>query len=246
MKIHHFILLFNLIYLCSILLGCSASSGNEKKIADIAAEKSFDNMKKVYILEAETYVPFLVLSDDYQDKVLLLREEVMDASRRFNDRESYYQDSEMDQYLSSDYYNLLEDSIKEKIEPMEIQIMDKQGIGVAGEETEWITRKVFLLGYEEFGLMETGFTPLEGTTISCFGDADTRVALNSNKPQTWWLRTSYTAQPNSVFVILNEGQIGLKIATEESGVRPAFCVSPDTEIIENDQIIKGESVYVVY
>ena len=62
---------------------------------------------------------------------------------RFNDYSSYYEDSEIDQFLSNEYITYL-DEISDKVESVDITIA-KEALNIAGNETKLINRKVFYL-----------------------------------------------------------------------------------------------------
>ena len=93
-------------------------------------------------------MPFLVLHSDYQDgKTLLLRKECLPEVRRFNDYSSYYEDSEIDQFLSNEYITYL-DEISDKVESVDITIAAKEALVKCENICNQIKRKVFLLSLE--------------------------------------------------------------------------------------------------
>lgn len=40
-------------------------------------------------------------------------------------------------------------------------------------------------------------------------------------------------------------KVGFLTADQSYGVRPAFCMPPDTVVYQSDKVIEGESVYIV-
>ena len=128
-----------LICLMMFILSSCGFDKNNATISDI----SYDNNKdeyEVYVKENGKYVPFLVLQSNYQDgKTLLLRKECLPEVRRFNDYSSYYEDSEIDQFLSNEYITYL-DEIRDKVESVDITIAAKEALNIAGTETKLINR----------------------------------------------------------------------------------------------------------
>lgn len=77
-----------------------------KKVSDLAYDEA-DSINYIYIMENGKYTPFLVLTDDYNGSTLLLRKEVLDENRRFNNYSAYYANSEIDLYLNEEYLKSL-------------------------------------------------------------------------------------------------------------------------------------------
>ena len=143
-----------------------SSCGFDKNNATIS-DISYDNNKdeyEVYVKENGKYVPFLVLQSDYQDgKTLLLR---------FNDYSSYYEDSEIDQFLSNEYITYL-DEISDKVESVDITIAAKEALNIEGNETKLINRKVFLPSLKE-SCQDCKYNVNEGEKIDYFEEKETR------------------------------------------------------------------------
>ncbi len=78
-----------------------------------------------------------------------------------------------------------------------------------------------------------------------FDNTDNRIAYNNNKARSWWLRTSYTTYDSAMCLIDPSGTIEAAGAIEESGVRPAFCLQKDQYIKKSDEVIEGQTVYII-
>ena len=122
----------------------------------------------IYIKENGRMVPFIVADAKYQKgKAVLLRRDVLPELRRFNDNYSYYENSEIDRYLSDTYRNELED-IGDYLSFANISITAEEAIGLSGKETKQIDRCVFLPSYTELGFKESPTTTNEGAAFSYF------------------------------------------------------------------------------
>lgn len=68
-------------------------------------KSTLSNYETVYILENDSYVPYIIISDNYSGNTLLLRENILDDSRRFNEYSSLYENSEIDVFLNNSFIN---------------------------------------------------------------------------------------------------------------------------------------------
>lgn len=205
----------------------------------------------VFIEEDGVYVPYLVLSDDYnRNSTLLLRMYLLDKPRRFNENGSfaaYYAESEIDEFLNSEFRETLTDSIRDLIVPSEITITAKYSLGVTGKETETITREVFLLSSVEVDSPSSRTVPREGESLKYFRPMSRRIARTSDgEVSSWWLRTPNTWYDNVVCGVDINGAVGIGGIGgfgEDylNGVRPAFCIPSNTKIIKD-----GERYYIEF
>ena len=99
-------------FLIFCLTGCSFDIKTDEKntIRDIAYNVNQKGNHKVYLQEGNEYVPYLVITNNYNDEnvCLLLREHVLENNLPYNHRTKgaiYYKDSEIDKYLCEDFYN---------------------------------------------------------------------------------------------------------------------------------------------
>jgi hypothetical protein len=196
----------------------------------------------VYIPENGEYIPYLVLTNNYNEdgNCLLLRKHVLDEGMVFNIVDSstfdidgyisgYYENSHIDKFLNGEFLGTLSE-IDDKIIDSEILITHIDSILVNGKETLVITRKVFLLSYTEVVGWEQ-LNAVEGFHIPYFKQVNRsliftrsdeeamalRVATNSSgEPMSWWLRTPFTTDAHLVYgVSLNGGSAVLNIGGTE-------------------------------
>src|SRR4051812_34861272 len=93
-KISHFFIIFILLSSTIIFSGCesmkNSNSTKEQTLKDIAFDVNKKSGYTVYIKENSAYVPYLVLTSDYNGQALLLRKELLNESHTFNDDISGY------------------------------------------------------------------------------------------------------------------------------------------------------------
>jgi hypothetical protein len=210
----------------------------------------------VYIDENGAYAPYLVLTADYGGNVLLLREELLKGTMPFNENAShmwasyeyggYYEGSDVDDYLNADFLDSLGQSIKDNIVSSEIVITDKASLGVTGNTTASISRKVFLLSLVELNGANSYASVAEGKVLKYFKDdyKRRRAAYSGGDEGVYWTRTPETWETYTVFTIGKDGA-GSAGADIDSGVRPAFCLEKSTEVVQRTDIIDRQTVYAI-
>lgn len=235
--------------LCSLFLVCLSGMccgcTNSKKIVSVSelAAHNQDSEYDIYIPENEQYVPYIVITDDYDGSVLLLRKDVLDLPGRINEYSSLYRDSEMDRYLNTEYLSMLSD-IQDRILITEIQVTAEEALGISGDRTEIISRKAFLLSCTEVNIQSENMAA-EGKALEFFKDSDNRAAYNNGTAANWWLRTPDTGYLSCTYVIGSNNKIGSTNAFDENGIRPAFCVSPSLQVEMRDDIVENQLVYTL-
>lgn len=219
---------------------------------------AYDVQKKygytVYLKENADYVPYLVLTADYNGNVLLLRRDVLDDDLIYNDESknfsSYYEDSYVDRFLNNEFINSLDVKIKKSIVDSNITISSDKNLIGFGVETNDISRKVFLLSCSEIGLNSKYLIPNEGSTLKYFDKKGRRIVYKNGEPWAWWLRTPYIGAGSYTMVwIIYQNEMAdansINGFFPECGVRPAFCLNGDTNIVESLDILDGEKVFII-
>ncbi len=238
------------VVLCLIGCGCKDSGIKEARtLGELAYDENIELGYTVYLKENDTYVPYLVLTSDYNEHALLLRKELLEENHVFHEDgygyASYYKDSAIDRFLNEEFVLLLEPKIQEEIVESEIVITAKESIGKAGEETELIERKVFLLSYAELCFTLFGATLKEGEALSYFDNPENRIGYKNGVVDEWLLRSPNVCWFNMVLGINKKGGCGGAAAEKAYGVRPAFCLSNTLGVELCGDIVEGETVYVI-
>ena len=226
----------------------------------------------IYISEDGEYVPYLVLTTDYNGdgNVLLLRKYLLDEMMVFNYlqnevpegltsgvnfRPSYYRTSKIDSFLNGEFLERLS-AIEDIIVNSNIVITHIYSIGRGGSKLQAIERKIFLLSHMEVTGISRGVILAEGEPLQFFvgirnHNLRTRLRIATTadgEPHNWWLRTSVNSNVLVAGVIDFRGGAGGTavrdpLGSPEFGVRPAFCLPRDTPIKEME--IDGRIVFVL-
>ncbi len=252
-----------LIFFVIELTSCNESLDNQliddrAKLPASIGDISYDYNKSwdyhVYIEENGNYIPFIVLSSDYNGYCLLLREYLLDDLIEYNspgEYGSYYKDSNIDKYLNDVYYFNFSEKIRNLIYNSQIEITTKNAIDTHNNETEIISRKVFILSANEVNASLGSIFIKEGTTLSYFENIKNRVALHENgKSDSWMLRTPALSGGNNLIGVGIDGSVGIggingMEGINKSSVRPAFCIPSETKIIQKNNIIEGQKVFCI-
>jgi hypothetical protein len=243
MLIGRFFIFAIVVVLVFILIGCGRKNENVK-VGDLAYSNNSDQYC-VYINEGGKYVPFFVLTDKYTGgNALLLRKEVLEEKQRVNEYSSFYEDSEVDVFLNSEYYSRLED-IQSLIQDTEVTITEDNSIGKSGLEVKNINRSIFLLSCEELGFDSSVNAGLEGKALNYFSNPDNRIAYSGSNAKGWILRTPNTYFLSTVYGVGTSGVLDIVNAFDESGIRPALCVKSSELVSEKEGVIDGTKVYVL-
>ncbi len=258
--------LFQILAVSSLLAitGCGyspppapAGTGEIEKLGDLAFDPESGRDCRVYLRENGEYCPYLVLTKDYNGSCCLLREYVLSTPRRYTeierhpDKPAYYRDSELDSYLNGEFLESFSGDLIPRILDSDIEITAFGSIGVMGDDTETITRKVFLLSYHEAGGRSSLTNLKEGAPLRYFSDDSARIARDPlGEAVNWWLRTPNTGDRILVNSVAEDGRIGIRgiyNAPENTEyvdhVRPAICMDPFNEL--STALIDGKKVYTV-
>lgn len=237
-------------YICVVLIvllsGCN-STKEISKISDLAYDENKESGYTVYLQEDSKYIPYLVLTNDYNGNTLLLRKETLDESKQYSDYIAYYKDNIVDKYLNDEFYELLGYKEKETILYSNIEITKEDATSMESdrEGVEEINRRVFLLSVTEVGVKDLGILKKEGKAIKYFINVNNRVAYKDRKSQSWWLRTPCLSYDSCPFGILYDGTLATSNSYDECGIRPAFCINKNTKVKLSNNIIKGKSVFIL-
>lgn len=205
----------------------------------------------IYLEENGQYIPYIVVTSEYSGsgKVLLVRENVLDARMKFNDngpKTGYYENSYVDTYLSDEFIQRFESNVVESMVSSEISIVSIESLGRNGNDMIKITRTIFLLGYSE--VIETDLTHRadDGPTLDYFINLESLTAYSeSGEKHSWWLRTSNSWYDMSAYAIGYKGTYGGAAVEGPNGVRPAFCLEKGLEIERIEGIIVDQDVFVL-
>lgn len=152
----------------------------------------------VYIKENEEYIPYVVVTSNYNHNTLLLREEPLDEKMQMNKRNcaNYYPKSELDNYLNNSFIENFSDTVKDIINNTRIEITDDDTLNINKRTrgTEFITRKIFLLSANEWGIK----------SASAINEGQRVENIEKFMPtDNEWLRTSETYSYDTFWAVGN-------------------------------------------
>ena len=234
-------------------------------------EEIEENDYTIYIQENERYIPYLVLTNDYEGYTLVMRKHVLDEEVPYYLdflKRPTFEGSYLDEYLNSIYLETIEEKTREKIVNEEIivlkfgQLPNSPNFGPVEYK---IKRKVFLLSYRELGLSGGRVSIVEGEPLKYFSNKDIFFpAFRENdewegsiaKSREWFLRTPYYGSSGdgafaiSPYDATVTGPFGILNYSEEGNVnrgslRPIFRLRNEEKIEKRDDIIEGKEVYVL-
>lgn len=229
------------IFFIAILTSCSGKQLQAVTVSDLAYDANKIQDQTIYIKENQTYIPYLVLTKDYNGNTLVLRKEILDQKYPFsNEDDDYYAESYVDSYLNSDYYKCFSENMKKIIQNSEIEIAAEY----PNDETiETIERKIFLLSCTEVNI-DMGITIREGVKLKYFEKSKNLLCKTGESYVGWKLRSNYLPERGMSWNISAEGVAGGESVQRLNGIRPAFCISSSTKVTKK-QVSSSKEGYVL-
>ncbi|MEE1125869.1 MAG: DUF6273 domain-containing protein [Acutalibacteraceae bacterium] len=234
-----------LIILLSVIMLCISTSCEFTKNEEVANPVVIGEMAghsqhyTVYIKENEEYIPYVVVTGNYNHNTLLLREEPLDEKMQMNKskRVNYYPQTELDNYLNNTFIDSFSDTMQDIMNNTRVEVTtnDALNINLKTRGTEFVTRKIFLLSASEWGIRVKSAVK-EGEKIENIG----RFMAIDNE----WLRTAEIWNYDTFWTVGNKRAVYDK-GQSSMAVRPAFTVPFDTEVEQRDDVIEDEAVFVL-
>lgn len=196
---------------------------NKSAVADLSEGDTF------YLSESGQPVEYIKLKENYEGsgRTLVIRRDSYSTRAWHNSNLNAYATSDIDAWLNSTFYALLDSAVQLEIAAVTIPYTPGNGTNT----TSTINRKVFLLSLTEIGLTFAD-SNTEGTAISYFSSASKRISSVDNGSITaWWTRSPRISATTAAFVVSTSGAADVKgcIATDVA-VRPAFTLSADLDV----------------
>lgn len=191
------------------------------------------------------YLRYIVVSKDYDGNVLLLRLYCLPDTKDMNDYLADYENSVMDHFLNTTYYNKIDENVRDLICDTNIEIVNTEQPAYSYRfdngyhiNIKTIQRKVFLLSMQELGLTETSkeYKLFEGKPLAIFKNISYLRGYRESYDGdlidgcAYWTRTPYVLRESCFYLIGPDPSIGYTNAFDDEGVRPAFCLPKDTLI----------------
>lgn len=143
-----------------------------------------------------------------------------------------YMNSDMTAYLNGTFISLIDADIRNAIKQVKIPYTNYSNNNVMSG-SNGLSCKVFLLSGTEVGFSGVSYMNTEGAKLSYFNSASKRIAYNGSSAAVWWLRSPYTGNSYSVWLVKPDGSYGNWNYSNTYGVRPAF-VLPSELVVSDD------------
>ena len=229
-------------------------SSPAKTIGELAYDADERYGYTIYLEEETGYHPYLVITKEYgkDNTVLLLRKYVLDEWQPFDQFDyfySYYGRSYIDEYLNTVYLRTLDSATRNQIEITAVDLTAHTAWGSNGRNVplkEELLRKVFLLSDIEVGHKKIG-SIREGEPLKYFTDDSKRLVTTytDGERSNWSLRTGALETAYKHYGVGFEAGFGLLASRAPTGVRPAFCLDNEVEVIQSKEIVNEETVYIL-
>lgn len=176
--------------------------------------------------DIEGNAKYLVVDTDYYGDILLVREECLaDPIKYRNSAASSssatkYEGSNLDTYLNETFYSNLSANTASIIQPVDIPVRESAH---SDADQKYLTRHVFTLSAIEWGKKSSG---LDGEAVEY---TDCVIANNQ-----YWTREPSSGMTNMAYQIRTDGTSNSGYCTNTNYVRPAFCISKNQPVREND------------
>lgn len=151
-----------------------------------------------------------------------------------------YESSDIHAYLNNTFLNLFESNIKDAIKQVKLPYRKNGGSGGTTQQgANGLPCKIFLLSAPEVHYEHSYIDSGEGAALSYFASCVTnnadskRVAYLNGSAALWWLRSPYTVNTGSVWVVGSNGSCYGDDASDSYGIRPAL-VLPSTLLVSDD------------
>ncbi len=230
-----------LIIMLFLLVNVEASCMNEQNdTIHIMQPKAMD---RIWIKEYDQYVAFIIL-EKTEKAYLVIREHTTGPSAfsYINSPNSYYANSELDDFLNTEYAGRFSTEVSHFFLKSYIQITTESSIGCCGGTTEYIKRIFYVPSWAEMTGRHNSSYLQEGNLISeAFKITHIKATNDAGAPSAWWLRTPSTWHYNRVLGINEEGGVSAGSTMDSSGVyvadvRPMFRISTKISILRiNDE-----------
>ena len=148
-------------------------------------------------------------------------------------------------YLNSTFLNLFDSNIKDAIKQVKIPYRKNGGSGGTNQSgANGLSAKIFLLSGYEVGwtTSDNPYFPVDGAKLSYF-EAGTgssannkRIAKLNGAAASWWLRSQFTYNTNSVWYVYFNGDYHIDYASYSVGIRPALVLPSDTLVSDDGTI----------
>lgn len=174
----------------------------------------------------------------------LLMKDIYEKRQWNSSASNSYEASTIHNYLNSTFLGLFDSNIKDAIKQVKIPYRKNGGRGGTNQSgANGLLCKIFLLSGYEVGWTSSDdrYFPQDGAKLAYFTASSAgnskRIAYLDGSATSWWLRSPYTSNTDSVFQIYSSGNYGDTSASGSRGIRPALILPSDTRVSDDGTIV---------
>lgn len=153
-----------------------------------------------------------------------------------------YESSDIHSYLNNTFLKLFDSNIQGAIKQVKLPYRKNGGSGGSDQSgANGLLCKIFLLSGYEVGWTTSDYSyfPVDGAKLSYFESGtgtsanNKRIANLNGSAARWWLRSPYTYDTDSVWLVNTNGYCSSYYASSSLGIRPALIL-PSTLLVSDD------------
>ena len=173
------------------------------------------------------------------DGTWVLRKDIAENRAWDSGNSNVLESSDIQSYLNGTWINRYDTDIRNAIKQVKIPYRQNGGSGGTDRSgSNGLSCKIFLLSGKEVGWdsSDNQYFPNDGAKLSYFLDGtgssanQKRVATLNGSATNWWLRSPYSDNTLSVWIVNSGGVYGVWGARSSYGVRPALVLPSDFRI----------------
>ena len=259
------LILFIIIGISVFMYYISIPKFDENTIGYIAYDYNRDKDYTVYIKESDKYIPYLVLTYNYNKtgNALLLRKNVIGGENGYTEElngtiatdkvdndwlpmsgNMYYYDTEVDKFLSDNFIKRFENDLLDKIVNTSLSFSD---FSIGRYSNYEINRKFFVLSVTELNsdyARDNDNKTENKMRLKYFNDTNRSATNDVSMESPYWTRTS-TSNNSAFYNVGYGGSITYTGTDARLGVRPAFTISNKTKIINIFDDTLSKSINII-
>lgn len=167
------------------------------------------------------------------------------TTRTWDGSNNDYKNSDIHSYLNGTFLNLFDNDIKNAIKQVKIPYQNGTGSGGSvASGANGLSCKIFLLsGYEVgFSTSDNSYFPRDGAKLSYFSSGtgsaanNKRIANYNGSATDWWLRSPYTSNTDSVWLVYSGGNYRDWNYNHTYGVRPALVLDSSLSVSDDGSV----------
>lgn len=182
------------------------------------------------------------LYDDSCNGTWLLMKDIY-TTRAWDGANNDYENSDVHTYLNGTFLGLLESNIQEAVK--QVKLPYRKGTGYGGSTktgANGLSTKIFLLSGYECGwtTSDSSYFPVDGAKLSYFTASSSgnskRIAYYNGSATVWWLRSPYTGDTGSVWLVGANGGCNGSYCYNARGVRPALVLDSSLSVSDDGSV----------